>query len=84
MEHAYSRYAAETGSGRAFCAATRANIGKRLAIQLDGEIISLDETGLHRTASELRKEDGGRESVIGGAASRAWRLSPSSATSRRP
>jgi preprotein translocase subunit SecD len=26
--------------GRAFCAATRANIGKRLAIQLDGEIIS--------------------------------------------
>ncbi|MDP1752012.1 MAG: protein translocase subunit SecD, partial [Reyranella sp.] len=25
---------------RAFCAATRANIGKRLAIQLDGEIIS--------------------------------------------
>ena len=26
--------------GRAFCAATRANIGKRLAIQLDNEIIS--------------------------------------------
>ncbi len=26
--------------GRSFCAATRANIGKRLAIQLDGEIIS--------------------------------------------
>jgi len=26
--------------GRAFCAATRANIGKRLAIQLDSEIIS--------------------------------------------
>lgn len=26
--------------GRAFCNATRANIGKRLAIQLDGEIIS--------------------------------------------
>lgn len=26
--------------GRAFCAATRANVGKRLAIQLDGEIIS--------------------------------------------
>ena len=29
-----------TAGGRAFCAATRANIGKRLAIQLDGEIIS--------------------------------------------
>lgn len=29
-----------SAGGRAFCAATRANIGKRLAIQLDGEIIS--------------------------------------------
>src|SRR3954463_5030882 len=29
-----------TAGGRAFCAATRANIGKRLAIQLDNEIIS--------------------------------------------
>lgn len=29
-----------TAGGRAFCNATRANIGKRLAIQLDGEIIS--------------------------------------------
>lgn len=29
-----------TAGGRAFCASTRANIGKRLAIQLDGEIIS--------------------------------------------
>ncbi|MDP1752473.1 MAG: protein translocase subunit SecD, partial [Reyranella sp.] len=28
-----------SAGGRAFCAATRANIGKRLAIQLDGEII---------------------------------------------
>jgi len=29
-----------SAGGRAFCAATRANIGKRLAIQLDNEIIS--------------------------------------------
>jgi len=29
-----------TAGGRAFCAATRQNIGKRLAIQLDNEIIS--------------------------------------------
>lgn len=29
-----------SAGGRAFCNATRANIGKRLAIQLDGEIIS--------------------------------------------
>ncbi|OFW97284.1 MAG: protein-export membrane protein SecD [Alphaproteobacteria bacterium RIFCSPHIGHO2_12_FULL_66_14] len=29
-----------SAGGRAFCAATRANVGKRLAIQLDGEIIS--------------------------------------------
>ena len=29
-----------TAGGRAFCNATRTNIGKRLAIQLDGEIIS--------------------------------------------
>jgi len=29
-----------TAGGRAFCNATRQNIGKRLAIQLDGEIIS--------------------------------------------
>ncbi|MDB5487537.1 MAG: preprotein translocase subunit SecD [Reyranella sp.] len=29
-----------SAGGRAFCASTRANIGKRLAIQLDGEIIS--------------------------------------------
>lgn len=29
-----------SAGGRAFCSATRANIGKRLAIQLDGEIIS--------------------------------------------
>ncbi len=29
-----------SSGGRAFCAATRANIGKRLAIQLDNEIIS--------------------------------------------
>ena len=29
-----------SAGGRAFCTATRANIGKRLAIQLDGEIIS--------------------------------------------
>ena len=29
-----------SAGGRSFCAATRANIGKRLAIQLDGEIIS--------------------------------------------
>jgi preprotein translocase subunit SecD len=29
-----------TAGGRAFCTATRANIGKRLAIQLDNEIIS--------------------------------------------
>lgn len=29
-----------SAGGRAFCAATRANIGKRLAIQLDSEIIS--------------------------------------------
>jgi preprotein translocase subunit SecD len=29
-----------TAGGRSFCAATRANIGKRLAIQLDNELIS--------------------------------------------
>jgi protein-export membrane protein SecD len=29
-----------SAGGRAFCAATRANVGKRLAIQLDNEIIS--------------------------------------------
>ncbi|MDP2378575.1 protein translocase subunit SecD [Reyranella sp.] len=29
-----------SAGGRSFCAATRANVGKRLAIQLDGEIIS--------------------------------------------
>ncbi|MCW5737297.1 MAG: protein translocase subunit SecD [Enhydrobacter sp.] len=29
-----------TAGGRAFCNATRTNVGKRLAIQLDGEIIS--------------------------------------------
>ncbi len=33
-------FAFNTAGGRAFCAATRANIGKRLAIQLDNEIIS--------------------------------------------
>src|SRR6266852_4716224 len=33
-------FAFNGAGGRAFCAATRANIGKRLAIQLDNEIIS--------------------------------------------
>jgi len=37
---AVTRVVVVGAGGRAFCAATRANIGKRLAIQLDGEIIS--------------------------------------------
>jgi hypothetical protein len=39
-----------------------------------GEIVSIDESGLHRTASERRKDSRGSETATGGSVTCAWQL----------
>jgi hypothetical protein len=84
--HGISPFASPSEAGAFRGAAARIRVGEtsllgfvsstRLDASVDslsGEIISIDESGLHRTASELRKADRGGESVSGGAASCTWR-----------
>lgn len=39
-----------------------------------GEIVSIDESGLHRTASERRKDSRGNETATGGSVTCAWQM----------